>query len=80
MSWDFDLCDPVTKEVLATEEKHMISGGTCCVGGTTAMTLNVTYNYSNIINKNLKNLKLIMRLVVMHTILMVKQVQKQLSL
>ena len=22
MSWDFDLCDPVTKKVLETEEKH----------------------------------------------------------
>ena len=34
MSWDFDLCDPVTKKVLETEEKHEIKGGTYCVGGT----------------------------------------------
>ena len=58
MSWDFDLCDPVTKEVLSTKEKHMIQGGTCCVGGTTAMTLNVTYNYSDIINKKFKELEI----------------------
>lgn len=30
MSWDFDLCDPVTNEVLETEEKHDIKGGTYC--------------------------------------------------
>ena len=56
MSWDFDLCDPVTKECLSTEEKHMIAGGTFCVGGTAEMTLNITYNYSNIINKKMKEL------------------------
>ena len=54
MSWDFDLCDPVTKKVLETEEKHEIKGGTYCVGGTTEMALNVTYNYSDIINKKMK--------------------------
>ena len=52
MSWDFDLCDPVTKKVLETEEKHEIKGGTYCVGGTTEMALNVTYNYSDIIIAN----------------------------
>lgn len=56
MSWYFDLCDPVTKKVLETEEKHMIHGGTYCVGGTTEMTLNVTFNYSDIINEKMKEL------------------------
>ena len=56
MSWDFDLCDPVTKKVLETEQKHEIKGGTYCVGGTTEMALNVTYNYSDIINKKMKEL------------------------
>jgi hypothetical protein len=51
MSWSFDLCDPVTKKVLATKEKHFMFGTTICVGGDTAMTLDVTYNYSDIINK-----------------------------
>lgn len=56
MSWNFDLCDPVTKKVLETEQKHEIKGGTYCVGGTTEMTLNVTYNYSDIIGKKMKEL------------------------
>lgn len=56
MSWNFDLCDSVTKECLSTEEKHMIKGCTYCVGGTTAMTLDITYNYSNIIEKKMKEL------------------------
>ena len=51
MSWSFDLCDAVTGECLATEEKHFMFGGTVCVGGDTAMTLDITYNYSDIINK-----------------------------
>ncbi len=50
MSWSFDLCDPVTKEVLVTDEKHFMFGATICVGGDNAMTLDVTYNYSDIIN------------------------------
>lgn len=56
MSLDFDLCDPVTKEVLKTEEKHEIKGGTYCIGGTTEMTFNINYNYSGIINKKMKEL------------------------
>lgn len=56
MSWDFDLCDPVTKKVLKTETKHEIKGGTYCVGGTTEMSLNITYNYSDIINGKMKQL------------------------
>ena len=56
MSWDFDLCDPVTKKVLETEEKNEIKGGTYCVGGTTEMTFNITYNYSDIINRKMEEL------------------------
>ena len=56
MSWDFALCDPVTNEVLETEEKHDIKGGTYCVSGTTEMTVNITYNYSDIINRKKKEL------------------------
>ena len=58
MSWDFDLCDPVTKEVLHTEKKHDINGGTYCISGTTEMTFNVTYNYSGIINRKMEELKI----------------------
>lgn len=46
MSYDISLCYPVTKETLHTKSKHEISGGTMCVGGTTEMWLNITYNYS----------------------------------
>lgn len=46
MSYDINLCDPATKEVLRTKSKHEISGGTMCIGGTTEMWLNITYNYS----------------------------------
>lgn len=45
MSYDCSLVDPVTKEVLQTSSKHEITGGTYCIGGTTEMWLNVTYNY-----------------------------------
>ena len=58
MGWDFDLCDPVTKEILEADEKHQIKGGNYCVGGTTELSLNVTYNYSDIINKKMKELKI----------------------
>lgn len=46
MSYDIDLTDPITGEVLETEEKHDIRGGTYMMGGTTRLHLNVTYNYA----------------------------------
>ena len=46
MSWDIDLVDPVTKEVLRIDEPHFMRGGTYCVGGTDELSLNITYNYS----------------------------------
>jgi hypothetical protein len=45
MSYDIDLCDPVTKEVLKLDENHFMAGGTYAIGGTNEMCLNVTYNY-----------------------------------
>jgi len=48
MSYDIDLCDPVTGNVLELPEKHHMAGGTHCLGGTTEMSLNVTYNYAGI--------------------------------
>lgn len=45
MSYDIELCDPVTKQVLHTEQKHHMAGGTYASGGTTELHLNVTYNY-----------------------------------
>ena len=45
MSYDISLCDPITKEVLEFDDKHMMAGGTIALGGTTEAWLNVTYNY-----------------------------------
>lgn len=46
MSYDMSLHDPVTKEVLHAQAKHEIAGGTYCMGGTTELSLNITYNYA----------------------------------
>lgn len=46
MSYDIDLCDPVTGVALELDDAHHIRGGTYCVGGTRYASLNVTYNYS----------------------------------
>lgn len=45
MSYDIELCDPVTGEVLQLDAPHHMRGGTYAVGGTTDAHLNVTYNY-----------------------------------
>lgn len=45
MSYDIQLEDPITKQVLELEEPHHMRGGTYAVGGTTEAHLNVTYNY-----------------------------------
>jgi len=46
MSYDIDLTDPITGEVLQLDEPHGMRGGIYAVGGTTECSLNVTYNYS----------------------------------
>lgn len=57
MSYDIEIVDPVTEEVLHTpdESSHYIRGGTYAVNGTSEMWLNITYNYSNIISKAFNN-------------------------
>ena len=47
MSYDIELCHPVTGDTLQLEEPHHMRGGTYAVGGTTKAALNVTYNYCN---------------------------------
>lgn len=47
MSYDIFLRDPVTHKTLETDAKHEIHGGMYCVGGTTELWLNVTYNYAD---------------------------------
>lgn len=46
MSYDIYLKDPVTKEVVEVDTPHFMTGGTYVLGGTKALWLNVTYNYS----------------------------------
>jgi archaellum component FlaF (FlaF/FlaG flagellin family) len=50
MSWDFYLCDSVSKEVLTIDSPHFMFGGTYCPNGTNQLHLNITYNYSKVIN------------------------------
>lgn len=45
MSYDINLCDPVTHDVLELDDTHYMRGGTYAMGGTTSCTLNITYNY-----------------------------------
>lgn len=45
MSYDIELCDPLTKEPLELEAPHHMRGGTYAVGGTTRAHLNITWNY-----------------------------------
>ena len=57
MSYDIEIVDPVTEEVLHTpdESSHYIRGGTYAVNGTSEMWINITYNYSSIISKAFNN-------------------------
>jgi hypothetical protein len=46
MSYDIELLDPVTREVLHMDSPHQMTGGTYARNGTTEMWLNITYNYA----------------------------------
>ena len=46
MSYDIRLVDPVTKEPLHSDVPHELRGGMYCVGGTTELWMNITYNYA----------------------------------
>ena len=48
MSYDINLRDPVTKEVVMFDAKHQIKGSTYIIGGTTKANLTITYNYSTL--------------------------------
>lgn len=48
MSWDISIVDPKTGETLKANIVHGLRGGTYAIEGTDELTLNVTYNYSNI--------------------------------
>lgn len=47
MSYDIDLLDPVTKEVIKLDFPHQMRGGTYAMGGTLNASLNITYNYAS---------------------------------
>ncbi|MGI4792926.1 MAG: hypothetical protein ACRYG8_02355 [Janthinobacterium lividum] len=46
MSYDIQLVDPVSREVLTLDQPHHMRGGTYCMGGESRAHLNVTYNYA----------------------------------
>lgn len=54
MSYDIDIVDRKTKEVIKIDGPHFITGGTYQVGGTNELSMNITFNYSSFINKVLK--------------------------
>ena len=47
MSYDISLTDPATGDVLTIDEPHHMRGGTYKLGGDTALSLNITYNYAD---------------------------------
>lgn len=51
MSYDINLIDPITKNVIEINDAHFLSGGTYKLGGSTELSLNMTYNYSEFLHK-----------------------------
>jgi len=51
MSYDINLLDPITKKVIEINDAHFMRGGTYKMGGSTELSLNMTYNYSEILHK-----------------------------
>ena len=51
MSYDIYLNDPVTKEKIQLESPHRMRGGTYPFGGDLEAHVNMTYNYSAIIER-----------------------------
>lgn len=49
MSYDINLLDPITKNVIEINDAHFLRGGTYKIGGSTELSLNMTYNYSKIL-------------------------------
>lgn len=46
MSYDIELKDPVSGEIIQFDFPHQMRGGNYVVGGTTEARMNITYNYS----------------------------------
>ena len=45
MSYDIDMKEPGTNEIITLNSPHHFKGGTYAIGGTNELTLNITYNY-----------------------------------
>lgn len=54
MSYDIELLDPITKKVIEINDPHFLRGGTYKLGGSTELTLNITYNYSKFLHQVLQ--------------------------
>ena len=54
MSYDIDLIDPITWQVIEIADAHFMRGGTYQLGGSTELSLNMTYNYAEILHKVLQ--------------------------
>lgn len=54
MSYDIELLDPITKEVVEINDAHFLRGGTYKLGGSTELSLNITYNYSKFLHQVLQ--------------------------
>ena len=46
MSYDIELVDPITREVITFDSPHFMGGGTYQLGGSKELWLNITWNYS----------------------------------
>ena len=44
MSYDINLLDPITKEVIEINDTHLLRGATYKIGGSKELTLTITYN------------------------------------
>lgn len=51
MSYDIELVDPVSKQVIEIADAHFMRGGTYRLGGSNKLSLNITYNYSSILHR-----------------------------
>ena len=51
MSYDINLLDPISKEIIEINDAHFLRGGTYKMGGSKELTLNITYNYSEILRQ-----------------------------
>ena len=51
MSYYINLLDPITKKVIEINDAHFLRGGTYKIGGSTELSLNITYNYSKFLHK-----------------------------